>query len=236
MRILIVEDETPTAEDLKDIIADCLNGNMKSIEIEPSLQSALFYIKENPIDVLFLDLNLNGEDGFDILKTVVSKSFHTVVISANFVRAIEAFEYGVFDFIAKPYEIERIQETIDKLQRNNEFSNNHLRYLSVKEKNKVKIVPIGEISYFKAANVYVELIMKNGGKFIYDKNMCALSKILPPNYMRVHKSFIIRMDDALNIIIKSGGKYCVELKCGTKIPVSRQRYKEVLEFFELRPG
>ena len=60
---------------------------------------------------MLLDLNLHARDGFEILKQIVSKSFHTIIISANIDRAIEAFEYGVLDFIPKLYnkEIEFIK-------------------------------------------------------------------------------------------------------------------------------
>ncbi|MBK7227614.1 MAG: hypothetical protein IPH97_01775 [Ignavibacteriales bacterium] len=61
-------------------------------------------------------MNLNAKDGFELLKQVVSQSFHTIVISANINRAIEAFEYGVLDFIPKPYNIERLKAAFQRLQ------------------------------------------------------------------------------------------------------------------------
>jgi two-component system response regulator LytT len=102
MRILIVEDERPTAEDIKMLVEHILNKEITSIHIETTLDSAMWYLKEKSIDVLLLDLNLNSKDGFQLLKQVVSQSFHTIVISANTNRAIEAFENGVLDFIPKP--------------------------------------------------------------------------------------------------------------------------------------
>lgn len=103
MRILIVEDKRPTAEDIKFLVEQILQKEIISIHIEVSLDSALIYLKEKPIDILLLDLNLNSKEGFEIIKQVVSQSFYTIVISANINRAIEVFEYGVLDFIPKPY-------------------------------------------------------------------------------------------------------------------------------------
>ena len=93
MRILIVEDERPTAEDIKLLVEQILKKEIISIHIETTLDSAMFYLKEKPIDVLLLDLNLNAKDGFDLLKLVVSQSFHTIVISANMLVARKNSNY-----------------------------------------------------------------------------------------------------------------------------------------------
>ncbi len=68
-----------------------------------------------PIDVLFLDLNLNGKDGFDLLKTSVSGAFHVIIISAHTEQALKAFEYGVLDFVGKPFNKERLARALDRV-------------------------------------------------------------------------------------------------------------------------
>ena len=96
MRLLIVEDELPIAEDIKEICQNLLGSKLSSIKIELTLGNALLYLSEKQIDVLLLDLNLSGKNGFEILKKMVSYSFHTIIVSANIDRAIEAYEYGKF--------------------------------------------------------------------------------------------------------------------------------------------
>ncbi len=223
MHILIVEDERPTAEDIRLLIKRILKGDLTSIHIETSLESALQYLKEKPVDVLMLDLNLNSKDGFQILKKVVSRSFHTIIISANINRAIEAFEYGVLDFIPKPYNTERIRAAFARLKSNHALDGQAIKYLSVKKGNEIKVVPIEKVRFFKSANIYVELHLSDKQVEIYDKSMKKLMPLLPGNYLRIHRSYVIDMDMVDKIQSPGGGKYQVVLKSGDHLPVSRVR-------------
>ncbi|MFZ2864877.1 MAG: LytTR family DNA-binding domain-containing protein [Ignavibacteriaceae bacterium] len=223
MRILIVEDERPTAEDIKSLVEQFLQKEITSIHIEVTLDSALIYLKEKPIDVLLLDLNLNSKDGFQLLKQVVSSSFHTIVISANVNRAIEAFEYGVLDFIPKPYNIERLKAAFQRLKSSHALDGHSIKYLSVKKGFEIKVIPLEEIKYFKSANIYTELFLKNDQTIIYDKSIKQLIPLLPANYYRIHKSFIVDRNNVESIQTLGGGKYRVILKSGECLPVSRHK-------------
>ena len=226
MRILIVEDERPTAEDIKLLVEQILNKEITSIHIETTLDNAMFYLKEKPIDVLLLDLNLNAKDGFQLLKQVVSQSFHTIVISANINRAIEAFEYGVLDFIPKPYNIERLKAACQRLQSSHALDGHSIKYLSVKKGFEIKVIPLEEIKYFKSANIYVELHLQNDHTIIYDKSIKQLIPLLPANYYRIHKSYIVDRDKIESIKSLGGGKYRVILKNGECLPVSRHKINQ----------
>ena len=223
MRILIVEDERPTAEDIKLLVEQILPKEITSIHIEVTLESALIYLKEKPIDVLLLDLNLNSKDGFQILKQFVSQSFHTIVISANINRAIEAFEYGVLDFIPKPYNIERLKAAFQRLKSSHALDGHSIKYLSVKKGYEIKVIPLEEINYFKSTNIYVELHLRDDHVIIYDKSIKQLIQLLPSNYFRIHKSFIVDRNNVESIQTLGGGKYRVILKSGDCLPVSRHK-------------
>lgn len=227
MRILIVEDERPTAEDIKLLVEQILTKEITSIHIETTLDSAMFYLKEKPIDVLLLDLNLNAKDGFDLLKQVVSQSFHTIVISANISRAIEAFEYGVLDFIPKPYNLERLKAAFQRLKSSHALDGHSIKYLSVKKGFEIKVIPIEEISYFRSANIYTELHLKDEHTVIYDKSIKQLIPLLPSNFNRIHKSYIVDLEKIDAIQTYGGGKYRVILKSGESLPVSRKRIQQL---------
>jgi len=227
MRILIVEDERPTAEDIKLLVEQILNKEITSIHIETTLDSAMFYLKEKPIDVLLLDLNLNAKDGFQLLKQVVSQSFHTIVISANISRAIEAFEYGVLDFIPKPYNSERLKAAFQRLKSSHALDGHSIKYLSVKKGFEIKVIPLDEIRFIKSANIYTELYLQNDQTIIYDKSIKQLIPLLPSNYYRIHKSYIVDRDKIESIQSLGGGKYRVILKSGECLPVSRHKINQL---------
>lgn len=227
MRILIVEDEKPTAEDIKYLVEQILQKEITSIHIETTLDGALLYLKEKPIDVLFLDLNLNAKDGFNILKQVVCQSFHTIIISANINRAIEAFEYGVLDFIPKPYSEERLRAAFQRLKSSHALDGHAIKYLSIKKGFEIKVIQLDEIKYFKSANIYTELHLQNDQTIIYDKSIKQLTPLLPSNYYRIHKSFVVDRDKIDSIQSLGSGKYRVILKSGDYLPVSRHKISQL---------
>lgn len=233
MRVLIVEDERPTAEDIAYLVKDILGNGLTSIHIETTLGNALLYLNEKPVDVLLLDLNLNAKDGFEILKQVVSKSFHTIVISANINRAIEAFEYGVLDFVPKPYSQERLEAAFDRIKSNHAADGHAIKYLSVKKGFEIQPIPLDDIRYFKSANIYVELHLKDGHTAIYDKPIKMLGALLPPKYCRIHKSFIVNCETIKALQILGGGQYRVILQSGDCLPVSRNKIKTLRKFVQL---
>ena len=109
MRILIVEDEVSIARDIEWNCRQILKEECTGLRIEQTLESAVEYMAQHPVDLLLLDLNLSGKSGFELLKTASAGPFHTVIISAHTDRAIEAFRYGVLDFLPKPFERARLQ-------------------------------------------------------------------------------------------------------------------------------
>jgi DNA-binding LytR/AlgR family response regulator len=229
MKVLVVEDELPIAEDIKDVCARYLSGRDDSIHCELALSDALHYVSQNAIDVLILDLNLSGRDGFEILQKAVSYSFHTIVVSANIDRAIEAFEYGVVDFIPKPYSEERIRKALDRLRSRTFAGSRDLRYLTVRRQGRIQLIAISDIEHIRGADVYAELILKDGKKELHDKTLRDLARMLPPNFLRIHKSFIIDVHSVKAMRIHAGGKYEVELKSRRVLPVSRAKFKELKE-------
>ncbi len=115
MRILIVEDEPVTARYIKNLLEEIYHNKRYSISMQSNLLSSECFLLENQIDLLILDLNLNGENGFELLEQAVASSFHTIVVSGNIDKALLAFEYGVLDFIPKPFDVDRLQMALDLL-------------------------------------------------------------------------------------------------------------------------
>jgi DNA-binding LytR/AlgR family response regulator len=230
MKILIVEDERPTAEDIAQLIRSIYRRGAVTIHIETTLENALYYVREKPIDVLLLDLNLNSKDGFEILRQAVAHSFHTIVLSANTSRAIEAFAYGVIDFIPKPYTLERVREAFARVT-SQRCLYSPLKYLSVKKGYDLKLVSLESIEYIKAVNVYSELHLSTGIVEMCDKALKNLEQLLPENFLRVHRSYIVKVEAVAKLRIRGGGKYAVVMQSGKTVPVSRAKINDVRLLF-----
>jgi two-component system response regulator LytT len=177
--------------------------------------------------LLLLDLNLNGEDGFDVLQNVVSRSFQTIIISAYTEKAITAFNYGVLDFVSKPFDENRLSQAFRRFTSPEKQPNGDLQFLAVKKGKTIKLVTIKDIRYIKGAGIYTELHLSNGQIELHDKSLESLEKLLPPIFERIHKSYIICWDEADKLVVEAGGRYNILLKNGELLPVGRSKYKEI---------
>ncbi|MFH1196462.1 MAG: LytTR family DNA-binding domain-containing protein [bacterium] len=227
MKILIIEDEPPIAEDVKDLTKSILGGKVEKIDVRHSLAEAFDYLDKHQIDLCLLDLNLKGKNGYEILQRSIAGSFHTIIISAYIDQAIEAFNYGVLDFVPKPVEEVRLKAAFDrylgKLKNRDIFT----KYLVIRKKNSNHIISIDQIIYFKALGYIVEVHLENGKVEVTDKPLNSLEQILPLNYIRVHRSFILDINHLDHYSHKGSGVYEIYLNNGETIPLSFGSYKNL---------
>ena len=207
----------------RDIFGDAL----ESLAHINTLPEALRFIENNSLDLVLLDLNLNGENGFELLTAAVSESFHTIVISAYKDQAITAFEYGVLDFVPKPFNQGRLEQAFSRAITKEKTEDNKIKLLAVKKRGGIQLIPIENVHYIKGAGVYTELFLADGSKELHDKSLEKLEQLLAPSFERIHKSYLVKMSEIKEIIVKSGSKYMAELKTGELIPIGRTRYKEL---------
>lgn len=231
MQVLIVEDEARIAKRIERFTRELLQDQLTHLTLKPKLSEALDYVLNHPIDVLLLDLNLHGKDGFELLKTAVAHSFHTIVISAYRNRAIEAFEYGVIDFVAKPFDIERLKKAFERITDSQQRATYATKYLAIKKQGRIHLLTIEDILYLQGANIYSQVYLQNGQKDLYDKSLEKVLQLLPANFERIHKSYIVNMQQAQEIFVHSGSKYELMLKNGEILPIGRTRYKLIKERF-----
>jgi len=225
MNILIVEDITLIAERIADLTTTYVTG--AKITISHTLEDAKLHIQEKAFDLLFLDLNLNGKDGFELLQTAAASSFQTIIISANKDQAAIAFDYGVFDFISKPILETRFKVAIDRLLNNTASYREQLKQLAVKTKGTIQLIPIENIVYIKACGNYSEIYTKDLQCFLHDKNLEKLLQLLPDQFSRVHRSYVVDTNQILKIVKHGGGKYSLQLQHDLETPLSREYYKKM---------
>ena len=171
------------------------------------MKSAIEFLQSNAIDLLLLDLNLNKQNGFELLNRFLSEQFHTIIISAHEDKAITAFEYGVLDFVPKPFNEKRLELAFSKLFKPRIAKPTQLKYLLIKNRGKVFSIALDDISYFKGAGIYTEICLNTNRKVLHSKSLDKLMLLLPASYERVHKSYVVNMKQVQNITIHSGGKY-----------------------------
>jgi len=225
MKILIAEDEPVIARRIERLTRKILGDRITRIKKCTTLAECNSYLMVHPIDLLFLDLNLKGEDGFQLLEGVQTGSFYTVIISAYSERAVQAFDYPVIDFIEKPFDKERLKKTFEKVKYFEAKHHFTSKFLSLKRSGEIKLIEIDQIVYLKGAGVYSEIFLADGKKELHPQNLEKINLILPSHFVRIHKSYIVNFYFVQNIISHGGSKYSLILKTGIKLPVSRSRYQ-----------
>jgi two-component system response regulator LytT len=226
--IVVVEDEALVAKRLIRFITISLKDMPQTIRHFETLDDAQDYVSERSIDLLMLDLNLNGQDGFDLLKSQLSASYNTVVVSANTERALEAFELGVLDFVAKPFSQERVDKALHRAL-GKRSTGKGMQSLSIEKKGRLELIALSEVAYIRAAGHYSEIIMRDGSEHLHNKSLTKLLCILPTNYLQVHRSYLVAVNVIETIIKHAGSQYELMLEGGQTIPLGRSYYSAVKE-------
>jgi two-component system response regulator LytT len=232
MVIVIVEDEPLIQQRIQRLTAEILVTKDPKIFCFDDIDNAESFLSENTIDVLLLDLNLMGRDGFTLLKRKLAAAFHTIIISASAEKAIEAFEYGVLDFIAKPFTKDRLVQALERLLQNRKGEYRSCKYLSVKKAGEIQLIALQDIDYIKADGHYTWLNLSSTTeaiptKVLHSKNIEKIEQLLPERFLRVHRSYLVDMRKVKAVIIQEGSKYTLLLNSGGEIPVGRTKYEQV---------
>ncbi|KFF23796.1 LytR/AlgR family response regulator transcription factor [Chryseobacterium vrystaatense] len=227
MNILIIEDEARIAKRIQRMTSEFFADKTHEIVVCDSLQQGLDQIVTQLPDLLLLDLNLNGDNGFEILEQMVAASFHTIIVSANIDKAITAFAYGVLDFVPKPFDQERLFKALTRFVSPALKQDEGIKYLAVKRAGQVRLIAISEVIYIKGAGIYTELHLSNGQKELHDKSLEHLQQLLPDRFERIHKSYLVHFQQIEKIIINPGTRYGVLIKTGEVLPVGRSKYKDL---------
>ena len=224
IRCLVIDDELPAREILKKHI----NG-VEALELCGTCSNAveaISFLKDNRVDLLFLDIQMPHLLGTNFLRTL--KNAPKVIFTTAYRKyAVEGFELDAVDFLLKPINFERFLKGVNKvlqvnLQGNYEVaapSENHAEstppFLYFRANRKMVKVLFHDILYIEGLNDYIKIITTN--KTIVTKHLLAsLEEMLPANeFIRIHKSFIIAINK-----IESFNADSVEI-AKKEIPVGR---------------
>lgn len=222
LRIVIAEDEAVIARRIARMTADILGPQAGPMTLVSGVAEAREALDANATDLLILDLNLNGEEGFALLRDSSAAAFDTIVVSANTSRALEAFDYGVRDFVPKPFTRERLERALRRVL-TSARSDRPLEFLGVRSRGGIEFLPIERIVYVRGAGTQSELVLSNGTTVLHDKMLDRLEGILPPHFERIHKSLIVDTRRIARLETHEGSRYSVVLDDGTTLPVGRTR-------------
>ncbi len=238
-RTIIIEDEELTRNGLKSKLEQF--GEIDVIDEAENGIEAVAKINELKPDLIFLDIQMPGMNGFEVLQNI---SYMPIVIftTAFDEYALKAFETNSIDYLLKPVEEERLAKAVEKLKKFSsgetkkvEFDSNisallneiknkqdRLARIHIKIGDEIIFVNTSDIFFFKADNKYTSICTFDN-EYIINDTLASLEEKLPQNFVRIHRGFIINTDHLNKLKKWFGGKYVAVMKDKkkTEIPVSR---------------
>jgi len=249
LSVLLVDDEPHarrylkqllTQDDEVEVIHECKNG-----------QEVLNFLKTQEPHIIFLDINMPGISGVEVAEQLKSTSSLIIFSTAYDQYALKAFEVEAFDYLVKPFGEERFygvlnraKEVVHKLQQasfSEQFADlykaynqtllPHLIEFVIKEKGFEKKVGVQEILYIEASGIYAVLHQKSGS-VLYRTALNLLEQQLPPNFIRVHRTFIVNTDFIDSMKYLNNSTYSITMQ-NEDVIISSRKYKETLSKLSL---
>jgi len=196
--VLIVDDERLARKDLCSLLSEY--DNITILGEADDVPSAMQAITELNPDVIFLDIQMPGESGFDLLAKITVEA-KIIFVTAFDEYAIRAFEVNALDYLLKPVNPDRLRNTLERLETGEKVDfvkNRELHYddrLFIMVDDQFKFLKINNIKCVCSAGDYSEVITTDGNKGLTLKSMKEWESRLPGQYFcRIHRSTIINMD------------------------------------------
>jgi two-component system LytT family response regulator len=246
LKTLIVDDEPLArervstllqAEDGIEILGECRDG-----------LEAVAAIQQLSPDLVFLDVQMPGADGFQVIQTIGAEKMPVVVfVTAYDQHALRAFEVRALDYLLKPFDRERFREALQRARRHieqQETGDLGRRLLAlvkdfrpaapktdrlvVKSSGRLFFLRVDEIDWIEAAGNYARLHVGTEAHLIRETMISLEGRLDPERFFRIHRSRIVNMERVQELQPWSNGEYVVILRNGTRLTLSRG-YREKLQ-------
>lgn len=229
LRCFLVEDEPPAREILTRYIS--ARKDLELCGASPDAQSALLQINSLSLDLLFLDVELPGMSGFEMLENLSSPP-PVIFTTAGSAHAVPAFDYGAVDFLLKPFSRERFDQAVNRMQAVSSTGRPGAG-LAVREGENHYLIPFAEIIYMSSSGKSTA-IHTTDRDFETARLMKELEARLPENFIRIHKQFVLNLDFASSLRYRTGGGYTVLLRDSdeTTLPAGRQYAQRLKQVFQ----
>ncbi len=242
LKTIIVEDEQTSREILKNY----LTKYCPTVEIVGEAQNideALVLIRNNELDLLFLDVEMPYGSGFDLLDKFDTIDFEVVFVTAYDQYAIEALNNHASYYLLKPISIDELIKAVDYVTeiKSKEYDlqnavlvpkiNSINDKITIPTQQGFEVLEMKDIMYCKADDNYTELFLENNQKKLVSKTLKYFQDILAESgFARIHKSYLVNV--SYIAAYKKGKGGTVALSNGKELSVSASRKAELLSYFK----
>lgn len=245
IRVVVADDQPMARERLVSLI-----NAEPGVELAGTASSgpeAVECIRHQSPDLVFLDLQMPGMDGFKVIEEIgLDRMPPTVFVTAHDEYAVRAFEVQAIDYLLKPFGRHRFQSALARArrylerERQGEMAGRLAELLQsggrkaggerllVKSGGRVSFVEVDSIDWVEAEGNYVRLYAGDQVHLMRETMNGLIEKIGPQKFFRIHRSRIVNVNRVKELLIAGGGDYQVVLVDGTKLGLSRL-YRDALQ-------
>jgi two-component system LytT family response regulator len=242
IKCIIVDDELKSRNNLRDLIQEYCQ-QLEVIGEAASATEALKLIKQQTPDLLFLDIEMPGGSGFDLLKSINNQNFEVIFVTAFDKYGIQAVKFCAIDYILKPIDIFELSKAVEKAQSQilKKKENQRLaelvanidrpeddKRIALPLADKIEFIAIHQIIRLEADSNYTRIFLEGKKEVMVCKTLKEFHEILEHhNFLRTHQSHLINCRK-IAAYIKTDGGY-ISMTDGSSVPISRQKREEVLK-------
>ncbi|MEO6831241.1 MAG: LytTR family DNA-binding domain-containing protein [Chitinophagaceae bacterium] len=247
MQAIIVDDEIKGRNLLREIIEREF-PELRIVGMAADGREGIRLIRNHVPDVVFLDIDMPGMNGFEMLQELQTLRFDTIFVTAYDQFAIKAFRYNAFDYLLKPIDKEELAQAIGRLKEKKlqEDFQQRLKALlqqlerperlperiTIHSMDGITVIPISDIIYLEAAGAYTIFYWKED-KIISSTNLKEYEELLSEQgFFRVHNSFMVNMGHIKKVLKEDGGS--ILMSNNAHILLSKRKREEFLRLLEQR--
>lgn len=224
IRAVVVDDEVLARSRLRRLLTTESRGSIEVVAECAEVDDLLKVARHQEIDVVFLDIEMPGGDGFSALRRWLGPKPLVVFVTAYEVYGVRAFDAGAVDYLMKPVSARRLQETLGRVRKtlglapvegDAEAAND--RRIPLQLGARTNLVPEKEILVVEASGNYVQ-IETDRGRFIVRRTLTSFIEDLSSEcFLRLQRSIVVRRDAIIDIRALGSGRYRIGLRGGREI-------------------
>lgn len=241
---IIIDDEKFISLTLRQMINTSLSGRLKVLDIVSSVSEGVAAIKKQNPDIVFLDIEMPGQNGFCLFEHFDSIPFQVVFCTAHEDYAIEAIKVAAFDYLLKPVNLEDLSALMDRyeklrvspgsnqarvntLMNNTQSNTSSFNSIALPTRTGYQMEKIPNIVYCQAQESYCKVYIRGDFGYLVSRTLKQMEEILPSDlFFRIHKSYLVNLN-FVQTYKKAEG--FIILQNGEELEVAHRRSEEFLK-------
>jgi two-component system LytT family response regulator len=232
VRALIVDDERLARQKVRTFLAS--RDDIEVVGEAANAAAAIDALERTHPDILFLDVQMPGGDGFEVVKSLGRNAPAIIFATAHDEYAVRAFDIAAIDYLLKPFDRRRFDQAVERARKSlapNQLSDlieawdaqrKSPEQFLVKKRDRMLLVPVKDVDWIEAEAKYVRIHVREASYLIRDSIAAVEARLDPRQFVRIHRSTIVNMRRVLELQRGFGGDVIVVLHGGVRLTMSRR--------------